>query len=139
MRSLIGWLVLFKNFCMQGYSVEWGKREGFAHVAIDAKVPIIPVFTENIREVGFMMEPCLNSLCWYFLTILQLGLKCICIIYISSLWYLFFMNYLLCHYHFLRFLSSCLLYYMKPWHLCANGISLTLHFLFLSFYPLINL
>lgn len=40
----------------EGYSVEWGKREGFAHVAIDAKVPIIPVFTENIREAYATMS-----------------------------------------------------------------------------------
>jgi 1-acyl-sn-glycerol-3-phosphate acyltransferase len=28
----------------------WGQRVGFAKVAIEAKVPIIPVFTQNIRE-----------------------------------------------------------------------------------------
>ncbi|XKL65248.1 hypothetical protein PGB90_008668 [Kerria lacca] len=32
------------------YSLMWKKRLGFAKVAIDAKVPIIPIFTENIRE-----------------------------------------------------------------------------------------
>jgi len=40
----------------KGYSVEWGKRTGFAHVAINAKVPIIPVFTENIREAYATMS-----------------------------------------------------------------------------------
>uniref|UniRef100_A0A336KMQ7 CSON011024 protein n=1 Tax=Culicoides sonorensis TaxID=179676 RepID=A0A336KMQ7_CULSO len=39
------------------YELLWGRRVGFAKVAIDAKVPIIPLFTENIREgfraVGF--------------------------------------------------------------------------------------
>ncbi|XP_068956048.1 DGAT1/2-independent enzyme synthesizing storage lipids [Petaurus breviceps papuanus] len=34
------------------YSIIWGDRKGFAQVAIDAKVPIIPMFTQNIRE-GF--------------------------------------------------------------------------------------
>ncbi|XP_057592001.1 transmembrane protein 68 isoform X2 [Hippopotamus amphibius kiboko] len=34
------------------YNIVWGNRKGFAQVAIDAKVPIIPMFTENIRE-GF--------------------------------------------------------------------------------------
>ena len=28
----------------------WGQRKGFARVAIEAQVPIIPVFTQNIRE-----------------------------------------------------------------------------------------
>ena len=32
------------------YPVLWGQRAGFAKVAIQANKPIIPVFTENIRE-----------------------------------------------------------------------------------------
>jgi len=32
------------------YNIMWKKRLGFAKVALDAKVPIIPMFTENIRE-----------------------------------------------------------------------------------------
>lgn len=32
------------------YRLMWKKRFGFAKVAIDAKVPIIPIFTQNIRE-----------------------------------------------------------------------------------------
>lgn len=28
----------------------WGSRIGFAKVAVEAKVPIIPVFTQNLRE-----------------------------------------------------------------------------------------
>ena len=32
------------------YEIMWKKRSGFASIAIDARVPIIPVFTENIRE-----------------------------------------------------------------------------------------
>ncbi|EHA98738.1 Transmembrane protein 68 [Heterocephalus glaber] len=34
------------------YNIIWGNRKGFAQVAINAKVPIIPMFTQNIRE-GF--------------------------------------------------------------------------------------
>ncbi|XP_069846848.1 DGAT1/2-independent enzyme synthesizing storage lipids isoform X4 [Dipodomys merriami] len=34
------------------YNIIWGSRKGFAQVAIDAQVPIIPMFTQNIRE-GF--------------------------------------------------------------------------------------
>ncbi|XP_032644327.1 DGAT1/2-independent enzyme synthesizing storage lipids-like [Chelonoidis abingdonii] len=38
-------------FCSdENYNVLWGNRKGFAQVAIDAKVPIIPLFTQNIRE-----------------------------------------------------------------------------------------
>nr|XP_056709957.1 transmembrane protein 68-like [Euleptes europaea] len=37
-------------FSDEKYSLLWGNRTGFAHVAIDAKVPIIPVFTTNLRE-----------------------------------------------------------------------------------------
>uniref|UniRef100_A0ACB8FD70 Uncharacterized protein n=1 Tax=Sphaerodactylus townsendi TaxID=933632 RepID=A0ACB8FD70_9SAUR len=37
-------------FSDENYSLLWGNRTGFAHVAIDAKVPIIPVFTANLRE-----------------------------------------------------------------------------------------
>jgi len=32
------------------YKLLWGNRIGFAKVAVDAKVPVIPIFTENIRE-----------------------------------------------------------------------------------------
>ena len=32
------------------YPVLWQSRVGFAKVAINANKPIIPVFTENIRE-----------------------------------------------------------------------------------------
>ncbi|KAH9278631.1 Transmembrane protein 68 [Echinococcus granulosus] len=37
-------------FSDEYYSVLWGKRRGFARIAIKAKRPIYPVFTENIRE-----------------------------------------------------------------------------------------
>ncbi|XP_020668631.3 DGAT1/2-independent enzyme synthesizing storage lipids [Pogona vitticeps] len=39
-----------QNYGDHTYKLVWGKRKGFAQVAIDAKVPIIPVFTQNIRE-----------------------------------------------------------------------------------------
>lgn len=32
------------------YPIMWGKRNGFAKVAIQANVPIFPVFTQNLRE-----------------------------------------------------------------------------------------
>lgn len=34
----------------ENYSLMWGKRCGFAKVALQANVPIIPMFTENCRE-----------------------------------------------------------------------------------------
>ncbi|VDO00299.1 unnamed protein product [Rodentolepis nana] len=37
-------------FSDEYYSLLWGKRRGFARIAIKAKKPIYPVFTENIRE-----------------------------------------------------------------------------------------
>ena len=38
-------------FSDSGYPVLWGKRAGFARVAIKADKPIIPMFTENIGEI----------------------------------------------------------------------------------------
>ena len=32
------------------YRVTWGDRQGFARLALDAHVPILPVFSENIEE-----------------------------------------------------------------------------------------
>uniref|UniRef100_A0A8C0GGS2 Transmembrane protein 68 n=1 Tax=Chelonoidis abingdonii TaxID=106734 RepID=A0A8C0GGS2_CHEAB len=37
-------------FSDETYVLVWGNRTGFAQVAIDAKVPIIPMFTQNVRE-----------------------------------------------------------------------------------------
>ncbi|KAH0617707.1 hypothetical protein JD844_016205, partial [Phrynosoma platyrhinos] len=37
-------------FSDETYKILWGKRKGFAQIAIDAKVPIIPMFTQNVRE-----------------------------------------------------------------------------------------
>jgi len=34
----------------ENYSVMWNQRSGFAKVALQANVPIIPMFTKNIRE-----------------------------------------------------------------------------------------
>ncbi|XP_061550258.1 transmembrane protein 68 isoform X2 [Phycodurus eques] len=39
-------------FSDETYPLLWGKRKGFAQVAIDSKVAIIPMFTQNVRE-GF--------------------------------------------------------------------------------------
>ncbi|XP_060631310.2 DGAT1/2-independent enzyme synthesizing storage lipids-like [Anolis sagrei] len=39
-----------QNYGDNTYKLLWGKRRGFAQIAIDAKVPVIPVFTQNIRE-----------------------------------------------------------------------------------------
>ncbi|XP_077208508.1 DGAT1/2-independent enzyme synthesizing storage lipids-like isoform X2 [Paroedura picta] len=41
-----------QNYGDNTYRLIWGKRKGFAQVAIDAKVPVIPVFTQNIREAN---------------------------------------------------------------------------------------
>ncbi|XP_048868138.1 transmembrane protein 68 isoform X2 [Brienomyrus brachyistius] len=40
---------LFSN---EMYPLLWGERRGFAQVAIDAQAPVIPMFTQNVRE-GF--------------------------------------------------------------------------------------
>jgi 1-acyl-sn-glycerol-3-phosphate acyltransferase len=34
----------------ENYQLHWGQRIGFAKVALEAKVPIIPLFTKNCRE-----------------------------------------------------------------------------------------
>uniref|UniRef100_A0A3Q3NML9 Transmembrane protein 68 n=1 Tax=Labrus bergylta TaxID=56723 RepID=A0A3Q3NML9_9LABR len=39
-------------FSDETYPLLWGKRRGFAQVAIDSQVPVIPMFTQNLRE-GF--------------------------------------------------------------------------------------
>ncbi|XP_033011121.1 transmembrane protein 68-like isoform X2 [Lacerta agilis] len=33
------------------YNIMWGKRTGFARIALEAKVPIIPIFTQNCGEI----------------------------------------------------------------------------------------
>ncbi|PRD27500.1 UNVERIFIED_CONTAM: Transmembrane protein 68 [Trichonephila clavipes] len=42
--------VLEAQFGDEEYRLIWGKRIGFAKVALEAQVPIIPVFTQNLRE-----------------------------------------------------------------------------------------
>ncbi|XP_027745327.1 transmembrane protein 68-like [Empidonax traillii] len=37
-------------FSDESYQLMWGNRKGFAQVALDAKVPIIPMYTQNVRE-----------------------------------------------------------------------------------------
>ncbi|XP_070603869.1 DGAT1/2-independent enzyme synthesizing storage lipids-like [Erythrolamprus reginae] len=39
-----------QNFSDENYNLEWSTHRGFAQVALKNKVPIIPMFTENIRE-----------------------------------------------------------------------------------------
>ncbi|XP_049681748.1 transmembrane protein 68-like isoform X2 [Accipiter gentilis] len=41
-------------FSDESYRLMWGNRKGFAQVALDAKVPIIPMYTQNVRE-GYRM------------------------------------------------------------------------------------
>ncbi|XP_064792934.1 DGAT1/2-independent enzyme synthesizing storage lipids-like isoform X2 [Oncorhynchus masou masou] len=47
------------------YPLLWGKRKGFAQVAIDSKVPIIPMFTQNVRE-GFRSLGGLSFFRWSY-------------------------------------------------------------------------
>lgn len=48
------------QFGDSNYELLWKNRIGFAKVALEAKVPIIPMFTENLREgfrsVSFMQR-----------------------------------------------------------------------------------
>ena len=57
------------QFSDQRYEIEWKNRLGFARIALAAgkKVPVIPVFTQNIREAirtvpwfRFICEPIYN-------------------------------------------------------------------------------
>ncbi|NXC41596.1 TMM68 protein, partial [Penelope pileata] len=41
-------------FSDESYQLIWGNRKGFAQIALDAKVPIIPMYTQNVRE-GYRM------------------------------------------------------------------------------------
>ena len=42
------------------YALLWRERLGFARAALQAGTPVLPVFTENIRE-AFRVLPCGNS------------------------------------------------------------------------------
>uniref|UniRef100_A0A8C6ULN5 Transmembrane protein 68 n=1 Tax=Neogobius melanostomus TaxID=47308 RepID=A0A8C6ULN5_9GOBI len=52
-------------FSDETYVLHWGKRRGFAQVAIDAQVPIIPMFTQNVRE-GFRSLGNLRFFRWLY-------------------------------------------------------------------------
>ncbi|KAK3513356.1 hypothetical protein QTP70_012348 [Hemibagrus guttatus] len=52
-------------FSDETYPLLWGKRKGFAQVAIDSKVPIIPMFTQNVRE-GFRSLGNLRFFRWLY-------------------------------------------------------------------------
>nr|XP_016851152.1 PREDICTED: transmembrane protein 68 isoform X4 [Anolis carolinensis] len=49
-------------FSDESYKLVWHKRKGFAHLALDAKVPIIPMYTQNVRE-GFRVFGRTNEGC----------------------------------------------------------------------------
>lgn len=62
--------VLEAQFGDERYRLLWKKRLGFAKAAIEARAPVIPVFTQNIREafrsISFgrgelLPDPFLNS------------------------------------------------------------------------------
>lgn len=52
-------------FSDETYPLLWGKRKGFAQVAIDSKVPVIPMFTQNLRE-GFRSLGTLRFFRWLY-------------------------------------------------------------------------
>ncbi|KAG7254075.1 hypothetical protein CRUP_009367 [Coryphaenoides rupestris] len=52
-------------FSDETYPLIWGTRRGFAQVAIDARVPIIPMFTQNLRE-GFRSLGTLKFFRWLY-------------------------------------------------------------------------
>lgn len=52
-------------FSDETYPLLWGKRKGFAQVAIDSQVPIIPMFTQNVRE-GFRSLGTLRFFRWLY-------------------------------------------------------------------------
>ncbi|XP_054841252.1 transmembrane protein 68-like [Eublepharis macularius] len=54
-----------QNYGDNTYKMIWGNRKGFAQVAIDTKVPIIPMFTQNIRE-GYQTYGNIWPMRWLF-------------------------------------------------------------------------
>ncbi|KAL7984300.1 hypothetical protein Chor_002870 [Crotalus horridus] len=54
-----------QNYGNNRYKMIWGNRKGFAHIAIDAKVPIIPIFTQNIRE-GYVTYGNIRPMRWLY-------------------------------------------------------------------------
>ncbi|XP_070603864.1 DGAT1/2-independent enzyme synthesizing storage lipids-like [Erythrolamprus reginae] len=53
-----------QNYGNNHYKLIWRKRKGFAHIAISAKVPIVPVFTQNIRE-GYITYGNIRPMRWF--------------------------------------------------------------------------
>ncbi|KAM7533815.1 hypothetical protein Aperf_G00000113643 [Anoplocephala perfoliata] len=53
-------------FSDEYYSLLWGKRRGFARIAIKAKRPIYPMFTENIREGIRVVQYGKHWLRWFY-------------------------------------------------------------------------
>ncbi|XP_042320605.1 transmembrane protein 68-like isoform X1 [Sceloporus undulatus] len=54
-----------QNYSDNTYKLVWGNRKGFAQVAIDAKVPIIPMFTSNLRE-GYITYGNIRPMRWLY-------------------------------------------------------------------------
>ncbi|KAG7455143.1 hypothetical protein MATL_G00253420 [Megalops atlanticus] len=52
-------------FSDETYPLLWGRRQGFAQVAIDSQAPIIPMFTQNVRE-GFRSLGNLRPFRWVY-------------------------------------------------------------------------
>lgn len=52
-------------FSDETYPLLWGRRHGFAQVAIDSRAPIIPMFTQNVRE-GFRSLGNLRPFRWVY-------------------------------------------------------------------------
>lgn len=59
---------LFEAQFSTDYEILWRERYGFAKVAINSKTPIIPVFTENIREVFRCLYIC-ERIKYFFLNL----------------------------------------------------------------------
>ncbi|XP_016851146.1 monoacylglycerol/Diacylglycerol O-acyltransferase isoform X1 [Anolis carolinensis] len=54
-----------QNYGDNTYKLIWRQRTGFAQVAIDAKVPIVPMFTQNIRE-GYVIYGNIRPMQWLY-------------------------------------------------------------------------
>ncbi|XP_066481863.1 DGAT1/2-independent enzyme synthesizing storage lipids-like [Tiliqua scincoides] len=54
-----------QNYGDNNYKLIWGNRQGFAHIAMEAKVPVIPVFTQNIRE-AYRVFGNLGPMRWFY-------------------------------------------------------------------------
>ncbi|KAJ8268626.1 hypothetical protein COCON_G00137980 [Conger conger] len=52
-------------FSDETYPLLWGRRQGFAQVALDSRAPIIPMFTQNLRE-GFRSLGNLRPYRWLY-------------------------------------------------------------------------